>query len=131
MGWPFFFVWGKVMKVFKNTVEGKKQRLAKLRQKVKETEEKRDAVDAMCAHKDYHGNGYTNDVTRLYAAIDFVEVDREFYLDIDHQGSLFCINNKFLLTPIKKKWRLKGKAQWYRYSSPENFIKKYVFREAV
>ena len=118
------------MKVFKNTTEGKEERLASLKRRRDETRKHMEAVNAANWHKDRFGNGYVNDLIRLEEAIEFVEVDREFYLDIEHPGNLFCINNKFLLTPIKKKWRVKGKAKWYRYGSPEKFIKKYVFREA-
>lgn len=118
------------MEVFKNSIGSKEGRLAVLQQKLEETIKLRDQVDESSRHKDYYGNGYVNDVIRLQEAIKFVQVDREFYLDIEHPGHLFCINNKFLLTPIKKKWRVKGKAKWYRYGSPEKFISKYVFQEA-
>ena len=118
------------MKVFKNSVARSEERLAVLQQKLEETIKLMREVDEAAWHKDQYGNGYTNDVVRLKEAIEFVKVDREFYLDIKHLGHLFCVNNKFLLTPIKKKWRVKGKAKWYRYGSPEKFIKKYVLEEA-
>tara|TARA_B100000768_G_scaffold181590_1_gene205229 strand:+ start:6719 stop:7084 length:366 start_codon:yes stop_codon:yes gene_type:complete len=118
------------MKVFKNSVEGSEERLSVLQQRLEETTKLMLEVVESNWHKDQYGNGYINDVVRLEEAIEFVKVDREFYLDIEHPGHLFCVNNKFLLTPIKKKWRVKGKATWYRYGSPEKFIKKYVLEEA-
>lgn len=41
-----------------------------------------------------------------------------------HNG--FLVNNKFIVGRYKKRWRVKGKGQWYYFKSIPDFVKKYV-----
>jgi len=117
--------------VFENTTEGKDKRLEILNKRLMDLDKTRESVNLQFWHKDRHGMGHEKDVERMEEAIAFVEVDRKFHIDLEHQGYLFLVNHRFVIAPLKRKWRVKGKAQWYYYKNPEQFIRKYVFREAV
>jgi len=45
----------------------------------------------------------------------------------EHPGGLL-VNGKFILQVKAKKWRVNGKAVWYRYKSIPDFVAKYITR---
>lgn len=111
---------------FKNTREGKAKRLQHLNKLLREQEEW--AED----YKDpYKVTPADNTVNRIKEAIAFVEVDRVFTLDLDHPTKMFVVADKFFIVPRTRAWRQKGKAQWYLYKNPEQFVRRYVFRENI
>lgn len=97
------------MKVFKNSVEGSEERLSVLQQRLEETTKLMLEVVESNWHKDQYGNGYINDVVRLEEAIEFVKVDREFYLDIEHPGHLFLCKQQVSTNTYKEEMASKRK----------------------
>jgi hypothetical protein len=111
---------------FKNTREGKVKRLRLLNEKLREQQE--------YAERYTHAWRITaadNSVSRLKEAIAFVEVDRVFTLDLDHPSKMFVVADKFWIVPRTRAWRQKGKTTWYLYKNPEQFVRRYVFRENI
>jgi predicted membrane protein len=114
--------------MFTNTMKGKAKLLMAMNKELLRLKESAHQINMANMHKDFFGDGHKKDVERQREAIAFVEVDREVALDLS--GSIFSVGAKFLVAPRSRKWRVRGKGTWYLYKNPEQFIKKYVLKEA-
>jgi len=57
--------------------------------------------------------------------------DRKFHIECDLWGGLITLNNKMIVAPRSRKWRMKGRNKWYRYGvkQQEKLVKKYLLGE--
>ena len=57
--------------------------------------------------------------------------DRDFKIECDFYGGLITLNNKMIVAPRSRKWRMKGRNKWYRYGAKqqEKLVKKYLLGE--
>lgn len=62
----------------------------------------------------------------LALAIDFLKQGVTFTW---FNEGVITINNYFHVTLNQKKWRCRGKNTWYRYSTPEQFVRRYINKE--
>lgn len=89
------------------------------------------AIDEAYGHKDYYTETYRKRRYLIKQLLEFSLAGTGFNMSCELQSGLIIINNKFIVAPRAGKWRVKGKAKWYRYSTdrPWEFIKKYVLKE--
>ena len=83
--------------------------------------------DEDCAHKDMYSNPYAREVDRLKVIIGFVS-EGVYVKRI--AGGLIEINKKFIVSLANPKWRVKGKNKWYWYTTPKQFVQKYIKKES-
>jgi len=117
------------MSSFLKSAENQASLLEDLTEKLAVAEE----ASAACELRNYNKLQYSNSDARhaeiIKEAMRFVEVDRDFEIDLHHGVGLFMVANKFIIAPRTRKWRVQGKGTWYRYKNPSQFIKKYVLKE--
>jgi len=116
---------------FLKNAENRASLLETLAEKLAVAEE----ASAACELRNYNKLQYSNSDARhaeiIKEAMRFVEVDRDFEIDLHNGVGLFMVGNKFIIAPRTRKWRVQGKGTWYRYKNPSQFIKKYLLREEV
>ena len=88
------------------------------------------AIYEAYGHKDYYTDTCTKRRYLIEQLLEFSQAGTEFNMSCELQSGLIVINDKFIVAPRASKWRVKGKAKWYRYSRnrPWEFIEKYVLR---
>lgn len=91
-------------------------------EKVRADEEQRRNNIANWDKMQHGGNNCHKYYRLLKTAFDIQDrVNVEFY-----EGFMLIINNKFIISPKSKKWRINGKGKWYWYKDIDNFIERYV-----
>lgn len=77
-------------------------------------------------HKDQYSNPYRREIIRLETIIEFVNTG----VRVERTASgLITINGKYIVSLATPRWRVKGKAKWYWYTTPTEFVKKYIQKE--
>lgn len=104
-----------------NDIDDLKEQLAEEQRKAKNHDE-------ACAHKDRYSNPYAREAERLQVIIGFIS---EGVYVKRTAGGLIEINKKFIVSLANPKWRVKGKNKWYWYSTPKQFVSKYIRRETA
>jgi len=73
-------------------------------------------------HKDTFSNPYEKEVKRV-AFIDELAKHRDKLTMSEYAAGIVLVNNKFVLSLISKKWRVKGRNKWYRFKDVDTFVR--------
>lgn len=72
-------------------------------------------------YNDSISDPYEREIHRLKIMKVFAEAGLQF--DLDASGGTALVEGKFVYALRSKKWRVKGKAVWYRTRSAKDFVK--------
>lgn len=75
---------------------------------------------------DYSINPASDVVVRAIGFADAVK-NIDCVCEIEWFGAgLLLVNNKFVVNTKKRQWRNHGKAKWYGYKTPQQFVEQFV-----
>ena len=90
------------------------------------------AIEALSRERDKDYDNTWNKVFQANTLITFIEEDAEDKkIDIGFSNGIISLGYRgttFLVSANQKKWRVKGKAQWYRYKNEKDLLKRYVLK---
>jgi len=75
-------------------------------------------------HKGLTGRSAEKDVIRLKKIIKLLNAGLSF---VEYNEGLVIVNNKFILSLVHNRWRVKGKSIWYWYTNDiQKFKERYI-----
>jgi len=78
-------------------------------------------------HKDVYSNSAEREARRIEKLIKLLE--HNLIID-DYASGLVLVNDKFVVSLMTNKWRVKNKNKWYTHKSNiSHFVDNYVLRE--
>jgi hypothetical protein len=80
-------------------------------------------VDEINDHKLCYSNAAEREASRLSTAAEFIS---NGMLVSESSPGRFIVNDHYEIAPLTKKWRVLGKAKWYRYRDAEQFKSKFI-----
>ena len=105
-----------------------KEDIPELRKEIEESKSKSKQIweEYSVNDKAFCNDSAGRNAKRLQKAIEFLENGVEF--KFMNEG-VITINNYFHVSLATNKWRVRNKNVWYRYSTPKQFVEKYVNKE--
>jgi len=88
---------------------------------VETIEEQIRTVKAYLPLDDSFNNTAAKRLQKLEVALEFAKVGGDRVVVLRDE---VIIDGIFIATLLNKKWKVKGKRKWYRYTSPENLLHK-------
>jgi len=101
------------------------EQLAILEERIEQEKKKSKACEERNYDKMQYSNPHDKEINRLRTIIDFVKVGASVERT---NGGFITVNKKYIISLANPKWRVKGKNKWYWYTTPEQFMDKYVNR---
>lgn len=104
-----------------------KEDLPDLFESLEEMRDEARKVDIRNDHKLQYSNAPAREVRRIEKLIQLINHDLSIY---DYGSGMVIINDKFVVSLISNKWRIRGRNKWYMHKhDTSHFVNNYILRD--